>query len=160
VDSRRVVESYFVQEKLRVNSFYKSTLFYRAFEGMNPTLQAEGEFVFNSIFESGNLDCVIKIGEEEFDLFLRIDANTKGHVQWFYFSIRNGKRREKIKLNLCNLSKPKSLYENVLDFLCRACNPLSSVGRPIGSRAGSGCRAGSISASPSGSCDTTTWRRS
>jgi hypothetical protein len=36
-----VVESYFVQEKLRVNSFYKSTLFYRAFEGMNPSLEGE-----------------------------------------------------------------------------------------------------------------------
>jgi hypothetical protein len=100
-----------------VNSFYKLTLFYRACEGKNLTLEAEGEFVFNSIFESGNLDCVINIGEEEFGLFLRIDANTKGHVQWFYFSIRNGKRREKIKLNLCNLSKPKSLYENVLNSI-------------------------------------------
>ena len=44
------MESYFVQEKLRVNTFYKSTLFYRAFEGMNPTLNLESEFTFNSVF--------------------------------------------------------------------------------------------------------------
>lgn len=50
VDTRKIIESYFVQEKLRVNTFYKSNLFYRAFEGMNPTLTLEKEYVFNSIF--------------------------------------------------------------------------------------------------------------
>ena len=119
-----------MQEKLRVNTFYKSTLFYRAFEVMNPTLNLESEFTFNSVFESGNLDCAIKVQENEFDLFLRIDSNTKGHVQWFYFSIRNGNRCEKVKLNLCNLSKAKSLYEGVTLFLRRECSPTSIRGKP------------------------------
>jgi|688.fasta_scaffold309437_1 hypothetical protein len=60
---------------------------------MNPSLNLEKEYVFNSAFESGNLDCVIKLEEREFDLFLRIDSNTKGHVQWFYFSIKNGRKK-------------------------------------------------------------------
>jgi hypothetical protein len=71
---------------------------------------------------------VIKIEENEFDLFLRIDSNTKGHVQWFYFSIANGSKREKVKLNLCNLSKAKSLYESVALLLFRGCSPSSSLG--------------------------------
>lgn len=46
----------------------------------------------------------------EFDLFLRIDSNTRGHTQWFYFSIQNGDKIGKVTLNICNLTKPKSLY--------------------------------------------------
>ncbi len=106
-----------VQERLRGNSYYRSGLFYRAFEGMNPYL-GEGEWIFNSLFESGNLDCAIKVGESEFDLFLRVDSNTKGHTQWFYFSVKNGLRKQKLKMNICNLSKAKSLFDavNVLEY--------------------------------------------
>lgn len=48
----------------------------------------------------------------EFDLFLRIDSNTRGHTQWFYFSVQNGDKLGKVAFNICNLTKPKSLYEN------------------------------------------------
>ena len=34
---------------------------------------------FDSTFESGNLDAVVKTDNNEYDLFMRIDANTKGH---------------------------------------------------------------------------------
>ena len=78
---------------------------------MNPTLNREEEFLFNSCFESGNLDCVIKIQPFEFDLFLRIDSNTRGHTQWFYFSVQNGKKLGNVTFNICNLSKPRTLYE-------------------------------------------------
>lgn len=97
---------------------------------MNPYL-GEGEWVFNSLFESGNLDCAIKIAECEFDLFLRVDANTKGHIQWFYFSVKNGSRKQKLKMNLCNLSKAKSLYNTVSTMLSRVCNLMCLRGRPI-----------------------------
>lgn len=65
---------------------------------------------------------MIKIEENEFDLFLRVDSNTKGHVQWFYFSVKNGKRRSKLKMNLCNLSKGRTLYDLVLFILYRVYN--------------------------------------
>ena len=45
--------------------------------------------LFDSNFESGNLDCVIKINENEYDLFMRVDSNTKGHTSWFYFAVNN-----------------------------------------------------------------------
>jgi len=78
---------------------------------MNPTLNLKDEIIFNSAFEAGNLDCVIKPKSNIFDLFLRIDSNTRGHTQWYYFSVRNGKKGQNIKLNICNITKGRTLYE-------------------------------------------------
>ena len=47
----------------------------------------------------------------EYDLFLRVDSNTRGHTQWFYFSVQNGAKTGKVTFNICNLTKPKTLYE-------------------------------------------------
>lgn len=49
---------------------------------MNPDVEkneCEEELIFDSNFESGNLDMVIKRKELEYDLFMRVDTNTKGH---------------------------------------------------------------------------------
>lgn len=90
---------------MRDNHYYKSSIFYRAFEGMNPTLNLNDELIFNSCFESGNLDCVIKVTPSEYDLFLKIDSNTRGHALWFYFSVCNGAKTGKVTFNICNLNK-------------------------------------------------------
>jgi cytosolic carboxypeptidase protein 2/3 len=45
------------------------------------------ELIFDSNFESGNLDTVIKKKDLEYDLFMGVDTNTRGHHQWFYFSV-------------------------------------------------------------------------
>jgi cytosolic carboxypeptidase protein 2/3 len=37
------------------------------------------ELTFDSNFESGNLDTVIKKKDYEYDLFMRVDTNTRGH---------------------------------------------------------------------------------
>ncbi len=71
-----------------------------------------GDFVFASDFEGGNLDLVVGVGEREFDCFMRVDTNTKGHLQWYYFQIKN-KKRTKIKINICNFTKPHSMYNKV-----------------------------------------------
>ena len=44
---------------------------------------------FNSDFESGNIDAAIRISEAEYDLFMRVDSNTKGHTNWYYFEVKN-----------------------------------------------------------------------
>lgn len=76
--------------------------------------------VFDSDFESGNLDFVIRRSPDEYDLFLRVDSNTKGHSQWFFFSLvlkgllksmPDLGKRSKVKLNIMNLSKHASLYK-------------------------------------------------
>lgn len=49
------------------------------------------------------------MSENEYDLFMRSDSNTRGHTQWFNFTIKNcGKK--KIKLNLINFKKCKTMY--------------------------------------------------
>jgi hypothetical protein len=76
---------------------------------MNPTLGDNDGVGFDASFESGNLDCAVKVGEFEYDLFLRIDSNTRGYTQWYYFSI-SSRNRCSLKLNICNMSREKSLY--------------------------------------------------
>ena len=46
---------------------------------MNPEFKDSCPIQFDSYFESGNLDAVVKIGELEFDCYMRMDANTCGH---------------------------------------------------------------------------------
>ncbi len=50
----------------------------RKFLGMNPGIP-NYDLKFDSNFESGNLDMVIKTKESEYDLFMRVDTNTRGH---------------------------------------------------------------------------------
>lgn len=89
----------------------------RPFVGMNPNLMSENELRFDSTFESGNLDEVIKIGPWEYDLYMRVDTNTRGHLQWFYFSINYDSQEgyfsgRTIKFNICNFTKATALYKH------------------------------------------------
>ena len=59
----------------------------REFVGMNPSMNFDNELIFDSAFESGNLDLVYKTKPNEYELFMRVDTNTRGHHQWFYFSV-------------------------------------------------------------------------
>lgn len=82
----------------------------RKFLGMNPIFKESVEYQFDSYFESGNLDFVIQTDQNEFDLYLKPDTNTKGHTQWYNFRIRNRTKGQKIKLNIMNFTKVPSLY--------------------------------------------------
>ena len=96
----------------KFHSHFKSKTSTRIFRGMNPTLKADSELVFDSNFESGNLDAVIKVGDNDYDLFARIDSNTRGHLQWFNFTVRNcGKKR--VRFNIVNFRKAKTMYQRV-----------------------------------------------
>jgi hypothetical protein len=75
--------------------------------------------VFDSSFESGNLDASIKVDEAEYDLFMRVDTNTKGHTNWYYFTVKNDEFTGKVKFNICNFLKSKSLYQRVTVYLFR-----------------------------------------
>ncbi|CAG9314670.1 unnamed protein product [Blepharisma stoltei] len=81
----------------------------RPFEGMKSELDPN-ELEFHSKFEGGNLDKVIKVKENEYDLYIRPDSNTYGHNQWYYFLIKNRSDSREIKLNIVNFSKRDSLY--------------------------------------------------
>lgn len=77
----------------------------RAFTGMNPRYQ--GPTLFDSVFEGGNLDAAIEVAPHEFDLFMRVDSNTKGHFSWYNFKLTG---QGTVRLNIVNFTKPKSLY--------------------------------------------------
>ena len=41
---------------------------------------------------------------------MRIDSNTRGHLQWFNFKIKGMKTGVGYKINICNFQKGKNLY--------------------------------------------------
>ena len=80
----------------------------------------EETLIFESKFESGNLQLVYLIEKnpdeniyiDKYELFLTNDSNTTGYNQWFFFRIKNIKRNKKVNLNIMNLLRKKSKYEN------------------------------------------------
>lgn len=78
---------------------------------MNPII-INNQFSFDSKFEGGNLDLVVKATDRDnyFNLFLRPDSNSNGNTHWFYFSVTNIYKDQVITLNLANLTKHTSLY--------------------------------------------------
>ena len=73
----------------------------------------ESVITFNSYFECGNLDMVNRVSDDEYDLFMRVDSNTHGHNQWFYFQATANKTIT-AKFNMLNFTKKNSLYRYVL----------------------------------------------
>jgi len=68
------------------------------------------ELEFDSEFQNGNLDLVCREKNGEYDLLMRTDSNTRGHHQWFHFSIKNGKTIGTRRFNILNFTKKDSLY--------------------------------------------------
>lgn len=48
--------------------------------------------LFNSRFESGNLQLGIRKTENEYMLYLDADTNSQNYAQWFYFSVMGRKK--------------------------------------------------------------------
>lgn len=67
--------------------------------------------IFDSNFECGNLDRVSIVSLYEYNLFLNVDTNTKGHSMWFYFAVTNTERSRTVKFNILNCSKPIPLFK-------------------------------------------------
>ena len=70
--------------------------------------------MFDSFFESGNLDIVIKPKNLEYNLYMRVDTNTKGHHQWFYFSVEHKEHfyNKTVTFNIMNFTKEQALYNS------------------------------------------------
>lgn len=66
---------------------------------------------------------MIRTKTNEYDLFLRIDSNTGGHIMWYYFKVSNTTEKGKtIRINICNLRRSKAFYDKVMKFLSSAYN--------------------------------------
>ncbi|NXT00119.1 CBPC2 carboxypeptidase, partial [Jacana jacana] len=66
--------------------------------------------LFESRFESGNLQKAVKVGPYEYVLRLRPDLYTAKHTQWFYFRVQNTRKDPLYRFTIANLAKPTSLY--------------------------------------------------
>lgn len=52
----------------------------------------------------------MKVGEREYDCFMRVDSNTGGHLQWFNFKVKGWRKLLKYRINICNFQKDKCLF--------------------------------------------------
>ncbi|XP_054828802.1 cytosolic carboxypeptidase 2 isoform X2 [Eublepharis macularius] len=68
------------------------------------------KLLFESRFESGNLQKAVRVGEYEYELTLRTDLYTSKHTQWFYFQVQNTRNDVTYRFTIVNLMKSKSLY--------------------------------------------------
>ena len=68
-----------------------------------------GGLLFESRFESGNLRRAVHVNGNEYDLLLNWDHGTRGHTQWFFFSVSGAHVGEKYIFNIVNFCKPQSL---------------------------------------------------
>ncbi|XP_023566627.1 cytosolic carboxypeptidase 2 isoform X2 [Octodon degus] len=66
--------------------------------------------LFESRFESGNLQKAVRVDTYVYELTLRPDLYTDRHTQWFYFRVQNTRRGVPYRFTIVNLSKPRSLY--------------------------------------------------
>jgi hypothetical protein len=51
-----------------------------------------------------------QVREQEYDLYMRADSNTRGHHQWFYFKVLNHEQVGRYRFNIVNFTKNASLY--------------------------------------------------
>eukprot|EP00976_Prorocentrum_cordatum_P014318 286313-Prorocentrum_minimum.AAC.1 len=79
---------------------HSSSLFFSLFG--TPNLTAHAAFAW---------DAVLQVYDHEYDLILRPDINTRGHTQWFYFSVSNTRKGIPYKLNIINMVKSDSLFQ-------------------------------------------------
>jgi hypothetical protein len=92
---------------------------------------------FDSNFECGNLDSAYVVNENEYNLLMKVDSNTKGSSFWFNFKVRgtwkstikqrnghpNTERGRIIRFNIVNFSKSdiKGFYQSGMNILTRIC---------------------------------------
>ncbi|KAG2379463.1 hypothetical protein C9374_006580 [Naegleria lovaniensis] len=84
----------------------------------------KGNLLFDASFECGNLERIVRVDENEYDLYIRGDTNAPNKKMWFYFKVSNVYRNQKVLFTITNLSKNKSLYRQGMTPL------VSSTSRP------------------------------
>lgn len=77
--------------------------------------QLEDEYddtlIFESRFESGNLQQAHRVGEYEYNLYMQDDTNYGKSKQWYYFRISNVVKGAKYRFNINNFQNQESLYK-------------------------------------------------
>jgi len=45
------------------------------------------------------------VSQSEYQLYMQVDTNTRGHQQWFYFRVRNTRADRKYTFRIMNFTK-------------------------------------------------------
>ena len=61
--------------------------------------------IFESRFESGNLDIAVRVSQKSYMLLMQNDTNTKGNNQWFYFKVSNTRKGDIVSFEIANFVK-------------------------------------------------------
>lgn len=96
---------------------YTNNLIVDKLERFYKPLENDLTLVFESRFESGNLAMASKLSDNEYNLILQSDINSKGHTQWFFFSVENTCKDLTVKFNILNFAKADSLYNDGMKVL-------------------------------------------
>ena len=62
--------------------------------------------LIDSIMESGNLLQADRIDKNDYNMYMQVDSNSKGHQQWFYFKVVNTRKKRKYLFHIMNFTKP------------------------------------------------------
>lgn len=66
--------------------------------------------MFDSNFESGNLDSAYLDNLDRYNLLLKVDTNTKGHNHWFYFKAQNWYPGQTCTFTILNMVRDLSSF--------------------------------------------------
>lgn len=95
-----------------------------------PQVEESPSLVFDADFETANLDKALRISgrdkiqplvnispsvvHQEYDLYIRKDLHTRGHIQWYYFKVSTGGTDRSyplvVRFNIVNMLKSDALY--------------------------------------------------
>ena len=82
---------------------------------------------FDQNFECGNIDSVYFQANQEYNLLMKVDTNTKGNTYWFKFRVRGFKAGSTYKFNICNFSRNmETFYKQGMNIFTRAEKPPES----------------------------------
>ncbi|CAN2387188.1 protein side chain deglutamylation [Pristimantis euphronides] len=74
--------------------------------------ESDNTLLFESRFESGNLQKAVQVADYDYQLTLRADLYTNRHTQWYYFRVKNTRAGIPYRFTIVNLMKPTSLYNH------------------------------------------------
>ena len=109
-DIRRLLKNASAKAKPGENT--EATPYYTLSDPSDKTL------LFESRFESGNLNHALKISDNEYNLSMQNDINSAGNTQWFYFRVQNTTANSTVQFNILNFGKNDSLFNHGMKVLC------------------------------------------